>query len=108
MFDGHKLFKTLGSAGLLGLTRDPKYGGQGLDYSYTVAMYEEMAYHINAAGPLTGISVQADMATPGLARFGSDKLREEFLAPSISGDYVACVGISEPEGGSDVAGMYSQ
>ena len=105
MFDGHKLFKTLGSAGLLGLTRDPKYGGQGLDYSFTVAMYEEFGYHINAAGPLTGIGVQADMATPGLARFGSDELKAEFLAPTISGDYVACVGISEPEGGSDVAAI---
>jgi citronellyl-CoA dehydrogenase len=45
------------------------------------------------------------MAMPALARFGSDELRKEFLAPTISGDYVACLGVSEPGGGSDVAAL---
>jgi citronellyl-CoA dehydrogenase len=45
------------------------------------------------------------MATPALARFGSDELRREFLAPSIAGDYVACIGVSEPGAGSDVASV---
>jgi len=49
------------------------------------------------------IGVQTDMATPALARFGSDELRREFLAPTIAGDYVACLGVSEAGGGSDVA-----
>ena len=49
------------------------------------------------------IGVHTDMATPALARFGSDELRREFLAPAISGDVVACVGVSEPGAGSDVA-----
>ena len=40
-----------------------------------------------------------------MARFGSDELRQEYLAPSISGDYVACIGVSEPSGGSDVAAL---
>jgi citronellyl-CoA dehydrogenase len=48
------------------------------------------------------------MATPALARFGSDELRKQFLAPSISGDYVACVGVSEPGAGSDVASIKTQ
>jgi citronellyl-CoA dehydrogenase len=51
------------------------------------------------------IGVQTDMATPALARFGSDELRKEFLAPAIAGDMVACVGVSEPGAGSDVAGL---
>jgi citronellyl-CoA dehydrogenase len=51
------------------------------------------------------IGVQTDMATPALARFGSDELRREFLAPTIAGDYVACLGVSEPGGGSDVAAI---
>jgi citronellyl-CoA dehydrogenase len=51
------------------------------------------------------IGVQTDMATPALARFGSDALREEFLAPAISGDAVACIGVSEPGAGSDVAAI---
>jgi len=43
--------------------------------------------------------------TPALARFGSDEVRKEFLAPSISGDYVACLGVSEVGAGSDVASI---
>jgi citronellyl-CoA dehydrogenase len=45
------------------------------------------------------------MATPALARFGSDELRREFLAPAIAGEQVACVGVSEPAAGSDVAAI---
>jgi citronellyl-CoA dehydrogenase len=51
------------------------------------------------------IGVQTDMATPALARFGSDEVRREFLAPAIAGDAVACVGVSEPGAGSDVASI---
>ena len=51
------------------------------------------------------IGVHTDMCTPALARFGSDELRREFLAPSIAGDVVGCVGVSEPGGGSDVAAL---
>ncbi|KAH0627452.1 hypothetical protein JD844_003173 [Phrynosoma platyrhinos] len=51
------------------------------------------------------IGVQADMATPALARFGSDELKREFLAPTIAGDVVACLGVSEPGAGSDVASI---
>ena len=49
------------------------------------------------------IAVQTDMATPALARFGSDQLKRTFLEPSVLGDMVACLGVSEPGGGSDVA-----
>ena len=45
------------------------------------------------------------MATPALARFGSDELKKEFLAPSIAGDVVACLGVSEVGSGSDVASI---
>jgi citronellyl-CoA dehydrogenase len=51
------------------------------------------------------IGVQTDMATPALARFGSDELRREFLAPAIAGEMVACIGVSEPTAGSDVAAI---
>jgi citronellyl-CoA dehydrogenase len=51
------------------------------------------------------IGVQTDMATPALARFGSDALCREFLAPAIAGEMVACVGVSEPGAGSDVASI---
>jgi citronellyl-CoA dehydrogenase len=51
------------------------------------------------------IGVHTDMATPALARFGSDELRREFLVPTIAGDVVSCLGVSEPGGGSDVAAL---
>src|SRR5260370_20544995 len=52
-----------------------------------------------------GTGFQISMAAPALARYGSDELRQEFLAPSISGDYVACLGVSETGAGSDVASI---
>jgi len=54
------------------------------------------------------VGVQTDMCTPALARFGSDELRREFLAPAIAGDQVGCIGVSEPGAGSDVAGIKSR
>ncbi|RWS12885.1 putative acyl-CoA dehydrogenase 6-like protein [Dinothrombium tinctorium] len=105
MFDAHKVFKTMGNAGLLGITREPKYNGLGLDYSYSVAFHEEAGRVVKAGGILGGLGVQTDMALPALVRFGSDQLKEEFLAPAIAGDHVTCVGVSEPEGGSDVAAI---
>ncbi|KHJ76546.1 acyl-CoA dehydrogenase, middle domain protein [Oesophagostomum dentatum] len=45
------------------------------------------------------------MATPALAEFGSDSLRAEFLTPSMAGDMVACIAVSEPDAGSDVAAI---
>jgi citronellyl-CoA dehydrogenase len=54
------------------------------------------------------IGVQTDMATPALARFGSEELKREFLAPAIAGDMVACIGVSEPGAGSDVSAIKSR
>ncbi|KAK6182740.1 hypothetical protein SNE40_010354 [Patella caerulea] len=106
--DGHfpakTVFKKLGSAGFLGVTKPTDYGGLGLDFTYSVAMAEELG-NINCGGVPMAIGVQTDMATPALARFGSDKLKKEFLEPSISGDSVACLGVSEVGAGSDVANI---
>lgn len=103
-FPSHEIFKVLGNAGLLGITRDPEYGGSGLDYSYSMAFFEELA-KINCGGVPTAITVTTDMALPALANFGSDKLKREFLEPTVKGDFVASVAISEPSGGSDVAAI---
>jgi citronellyl-CoA dehydrogenase len=104
IFPAHEVFKKLGDLGLLGLCKPAEYGGLGLDYSYSVAMAETLG-HVNCGGVPMAIGVQTDMATPALARFGSDALRREFLAPAIAGDHVACVGVSEPGAGSDVAAI---
>jgi citronellyl-CoA dehydrogenase len=103
-FPAHELFKKMGSAGFLGVNRDPEYGGLGLDYSYNMALAEEYG-NIRCSGVGMAIGVQADMAVPALARFGSQELKKTFLAPSIAGDFVACLGVSEPGAGSDVASI---
>ena len=104
MFPAHEVFKKLGDLGLLGLTKPVEYGGAGLDYSYSMVMAESLG-HVDCGGVPMAIGVQTDMATPALARFGSHKLKEQFLKPSIAGDYVACIGVSEPGAGSDVASI---
>jgi citronellyl-CoA dehydrogenase len=104
IFPAHELFKKLGNLGLLGLNKPVEYGGQGLDYSYVLMMAEELGTITCGALPMA-IGVQTDMATPALARYGSDEVRKEFLVPAISGDFVACIGVSEPGAGSDVASI---
>ena len=104
LFPAHELFGRLGALGLLGVTKPTAYGGMGLDYSYG-AMVNEALGHINCGGVPMAIGVQTDMATPALARHGSDALRTEFLAPSIAGERVACIGVTEPGAGSDVAAI---
>ena len=103
-FPAHEVFKKLGDLGLLGLTKPTDYGGMALDYSYSIAMAETLGHVACGAVPMA-IGVQTDMATPALARFGSDALRHEFLTPAISGDFVGCIGVSEPGAGSDVAAI---
>jgi citronellyl-CoA dehydrogenase len=106
MFPAHQVFKGLGNLGLLGLTKPEAFGGAALDYSYSMMMAETLG-HITCGGVPMAIGVQTDMCTPALARFGSDELRREFLAPAIAGDMVGCVGVSEPGAGSDVAAIKS-
>ena len=104
IFPAHELFKKLGEQGFLGVTKPEKYGGSGLDYSYGAVLNEALA-HIKCGGVPMAIGVQTDMSTPALARFGSEEICNEFLKPSITGDLVSCLGVSEPSAGSDVAAI---
>ena len=106
IFPAHELFKKMGALGLLGLTKPEEYGGSGLDYSYAMVMAETLG-HVHCGGVPMAIGVQTDMCTPALARFGSDELKRQFLAPAIAGDMVGCIGVSEPGAGSDVSGIKS-
>lgn len=103
-FPARELFRKMGRLGFLGVTKPVEHGGAGLDYSYSVAIAEALG-HARCGGVPMAIGVQTDMATPALARFGSDELKREFLAPSIAGDLVACLGVSEVGAGSDVASI---
>jgi len=106
-FPSHQVFKKLGDLGLLGLKYPEEFGGAGLDFSYSMVMAEALG-ECNCGGIPMAIGVHTDMCTPALARFGSDELRTEFLKPSIAGDVVGCLGVSEAGGGSDVAAVKTQ
>ncbi len=104
IFPAHEVFKKAGNLGLLGIHKPEEYGGLGLDYSYALVAQEEWGSAAHGSVPLA-IAVQTDMATPALARFGSDELKREFLTPAIAGDMVSAIGVSEPHAGSDVAAI---
>lgn len=104
IFPAHELFAKMGELGLLGVTKPEEYGGLGLDLSYGVVVAEELGA-IHCGGVPMAIGVQTDMATPALALHGSDELREKYLTKAISGEAVFCIGVSEPNAGSDVAGV---
>ena len=104
IFPAHEVFKKAGNLGLLGIHKPEEYGGLGLDYSYALVAQEEWGSASHGSVPLS-IAVQTDMATPALARFGSDELKRDFLTPAIAGDMVTSIGVSEPHAGSDVAAI---
>jgi citronellyl-CoA dehydrogenase len=103
-FPAHELFPKLGAVGLLGLEYETAYGGMGADHSFTVVAGEEMG-RISCGGIPMAMAVQMSMATPALARYGSDELKTKYLAPSIRGELVASIAVTEPDAGSDVAGI---
>ncbi len=103
-FPAHELFKKAGKLGLLGINKPEAYGGMGLDYSYQMCATEELGTCRAGSIPMAW-GVQTDMATPALARWGTDELRKEFLAPAIAGDVVTSIAVSEAGGGSDVAAI---
>ena len=103
-FPAHELFKKMGELGLLGLSRSEADGGAGLDWSFELLLAEELG-RSHAAGIPMATGVQTNMATPALANFGSDELKAEYLQPALAGDMVACIGVSEPNAGSDVANI---
>ena len=103
-YPAHEVIAKLGKLGLLGLKYPEEYGGAGLDFSYSMVMAEALGAASCGGVPMS-IGVHTDMCTPALARFGSDALRREFLTPSIAGEQLGCLGVSEPGGGSDVAAV---
>ena len=100
--------RTVQEDGRARLSRPEQAGGVRRARASTIPTrwrWPRSSAHIHCGGVPMAIGVQTDMATPALARFGSDELRREFLAPSIAGDYVACLGVSEVGAGSDVASI---
>ncbi|MFP5224457.1 MAG: acyl-CoA dehydrogenase family protein [Actinomycetota bacterium] len=101
------VFTQLGEAGFLGLTYPERLGGQGGDYLSGLVFKEEMT-RCGSGGLSMAVAVQTDMATPPILKFGTPEQQEEYLRPAIAGTSVACLGITEPEAGSDVANIQTR
>lgn len=107
IFPARDVFAKMGKLGLLGITRPEVYGGLGLDYSYELMFAQALGHCAGGSLPMA-IGVQTSMATPALARFGSDELRREYLAPTIAGERVCSIAVSEAGAGSDVASIQTR
>jgi acyl-CoA dehydrogenase len=100
----NSIFGRLGELGFLGLRYPPEYGGQGGDYFSAVVLSEEMA-RIGSGGLGMAVAVQTEMATPPVFKFGTEEQKRRWLAPAIRGEQIASIAITEPDAGSDVAGI---
>src|ERR1700689_1767849 len=98
------VFARMGELGFLGLDKPEEYGGQGGDY-YTALVLAEEIVHSHSGGLAMGVAVQTDMAMPPILAFGSEEQKQQWAAPAISGTKILCIGITEPDAGSDVAGI---
>jgi alkylation response protein AidB-like acyl-CoA dehydrogenase len=98
------VFRRMGELGFLGLCYPEEYGGQGGDYFCSLVLAEEMT-HSNCGGLNMGVAVHTDMATPPIHVFGTEEQKQRYLVPAIRGELISCLGITEPDAGSDVAAI---
>jgi alkylation response protein AidB-like acyl-CoA dehydrogenase len=98
------VFHRMGELGFLGLSYPEEYGGQGGDYFANIVLAEEMSY-VGSGGVGMGVAVHTDMATPPIHLFGTEEQKQAYLVPSIAGEKISCLGITEPDAGSDVSGI---
>ncbi len=99
-----EVFTEMGKLGFLGARYPEELGGVGGDIWYTAVLAEELP-RCEMAGLAMAILVQTDMATPIINEIGTDEQKQEFLKPAIAGEKIAALGVSEPDAGSDVAGI---
>ncbi len=98
------VFRRAGELGFLGLHYPERWGGSGGDLATEIVFVEEIA-KAGCGAIAMALSVQTDMATPAIAEFGTDDQKERYLRPAIAGEKIAAIAISEPDAGSDVAGI---
>ncbi len=98
------VFTRMGELGFLGLDKPEAYGGQGGDYYTSLVLAEEMA-HAHSGGLAMGVAVQTDMALPPILAFGTEEQKQQWARAAIEGTAILSIGITEPDAGSDVAGI---
>jgi len=100
------IWEKFGEMGYFGINYPEKYGGLELDLFYTVIFLEELQ-KINSGGFAAAMWAHAYLAMTHLNKEGDERIKQEYLTPSIEGKKIGCLCITEPFGGSDVAGMKS-
>ena len=100
------IWKKFGEMGYFGLSTPEEYGGMDLDLFYTIIFLEEMQ-KINSGGFAAAIWAHEYLAMTHLNKEGNHEQKQKYLVPSVEGDMIGCLCITEPFGGSDVAGMRS-
>jgi alkylation response protein AidB-like acyl-CoA dehydrogenase len=98
------VFRRMGELGFLGLHVPEQYGGQGGDYFSSLVLAEEMGGSFSG-GLSMGVAVHTDMAMPPILKFGTEEQKQEWVVPAVAGQKILCLGITEPDAGSDVAGI---
>lgn len=100
------IWKKFGDMGFLGISYPEAYGGLNLDMFYMVILLEELQ-KVNSGGFAAALWAHVYLAMTHLNTEGTDAIKQKYLAPSISGEKLGCLCITEPFGGSDVAGIRS-
>jgi acyl-CoA dehydrogenase len=98
------VFLRLGEMGYLGLKYEERYGGQGGGYLADAVFSEELA-RCGSGGLAAGIGAHTSIATPPIWKFGTEEQKQRWLVPGIRGEKIGALGITEPDAGSDVAGI---
>lgn len=98
------VFQRMGELGFLGIHYPEKYGGQGGDYLCGIVLAEEMMHSL-CGGLAMAVGVQTDMVCALLHKVGSEDIKERYLRPALEGKKIGCLCITEPDAGSDVAGL---
>ena len=98
------LFRRMGELGFLGIEYPAEYGGADADFWMSVVLAEELA-RCGAGGVAFSVVVHTDMSSPWLARLGTDEQKARYLPGITRGETVCALAITEPEAGSDMAGL---
>ncbi len=97
-----QIWQKMGQNGFLCTDISPEYGGLGGDFLYTVIVGEEMA-GTNHTGLAAGL--HSDVVVPYINSFGNAEQKRKYLPGCVSGDIITAVAMTEPNAGSDLAGM---
>jgi isovaleryl-CoA dehydrogenase len=99
-------FKKMGELGLLGITADPKYGGAGLGAVAATIVMEEFGKA--CAGSTLSYLAHAILCVNNIQNNASEEQKEKYLPKLITGEWIGCMGMSEPEFGSDAVGIQTK